>query len=147
VSKFRKLYSVESQLDEAVRNFINDYVTEGASLRDMRQILRNTVDDSILGFFMEQPHLREQIVGYEPPSQSPDDPGYEAIGDTSVPAGSGDEDTARQQQSQLSSEDEEDLKAQIAQLQQQRSGALKKGDSTTADHVGVQMQRLQDVLG
>lgn len=147
MSKFRKLYNVESQLDEAVRNFLFDYVIEGASFRDVHQILRNTVHDSVVDFFMEQPGLREQVVGYEAPSKSPSDPGYETIGDTSVAVGSSDEDTARQQRSQLSSEDEEDLKTQIAQLQQQRSGALKKGDSTTADHIGAQMQRLQDVLG
>ena len=147
MSKFRKLYNVESQLDKAVRNFLFDYVAEGASFHDVRHILRNTVQDSILGFFIEQPNLREQVVGYEPPSKSPEDPGYEAIGDTSVAAGSDDEGAARQQQSQLSSEDKEDLKAQFTQLQHQRSDALSKGDSATANHLGVQMQRLQGVLG
>ena len=145
--KFRKLYNVESELDEAVRNFLLNYVAEGASFHDVRHILRHTVQDSILGFFMEQPNLREQVVGYEPPSKTPEDPGYETIGDTSVAAGSGDEGAARQQQSQLSSDDKEDLKAQFTQLQHQRSDALSKGDSATANHVGVQMQRLQDVLG
>jgi len=147
MSKFRNLYDVETQLDEAVRNFISDYTAEGASFLDVRQILRNIVHDSALDFFMKRPNLREQVVGYEPPSKSSDDPGYETIGDTSIAAGTGDEDTARQQGAQLSSEDKEDLKAQLAQLQQQRSDALKKGDAATADHTGVQMQRLQDVLG
>ena len=147
MSNFRKLYNVESQLNEAVRNFLFDYVAEGASFHDIRQILGNSVQDSILNFFMEHAHLREQVVGYEPPSQSPDDPGYETIGDTSVAAGAGDEDTASRQGSHLSSEDKEDLKSQLSQLQQQRSDALKRGDSATANHTGVQMQRLQDVLG
>ena len=31
-----------------------DYVTEGASFHDVRHILRNTVQDSVLSFFMEQ---------------------------------------------------------------------------------------------
>ena len=124
-----------------------DYMNEGASLRDVRQILRNSIDDSILDFFMDKPGLREQVVGYEAPSKSSGDPGYETIGDTSVAASSSDEDTARQQGSQLSIADREDLKAQFAQLQQQRSDALKKKDSATANHVGVQMRRLQDVLG
>ena len=146
-SRFQKSYNVESELNEAVRNFLSDYVNEGASFHDVRQILRNSINDSIMDFFMDKPSLREQIVGYEAPSKSSDDPGYETIGDTSVAASSGDEDTARQQGSQLSSADKGDLKTQIAQLQQQRSDALKKGDSATANHVGVQMQRLQDVLG
>ena len=147
MTKFQKLYNAESRLDEAVRNFISNYVAEGASYRDVHQILRNTVNDSVMDFFIREPNLREQVVGYTAPSKSSDDPGYETIGDTSVAAGSGDEDAARQQGSSLSSEDREDLKSQFTQLQQQRSDALKKGDSATADHTGVQMQRLQDVLG
>jgi hypothetical protein len=43
--------------------------------------------------------------------------------------------------------DKEDLRAQMGQMQQQRSAALKKGDSVTANHLGVQLQRMQDVLG
>ena len=92
--------------------------------------------------------LKEQVVGYSAPTKSGSgDPGYETIGDTSVPASTSDEDTARKQRSQLSLADEEDLRAQVGQMQQQRSAALKKGDSVTADHLGVQLQRMQDVLG
>jgi hypothetical protein len=92
--------------------------------------------------------LKEQVVGYSPPSKSGDgDPGYETIGDTSVPASTSDEDTASKQRSQLSLADKEDLRAQMGQLQQQRADALKKGDSVAADHTGVQLRRMQDVLG
>tara|TARA_Y100000310_G_scaffold345283_1_gene463401 strand:+ start:3585 stop:4169 length:585 start_codon:yes stop_codon:yes gene_type:complete len=92
--------------------------------------------------------LKEQVVGYSAPAKSGSgDPGYETIGDTSVPASTGDEDTARKQRSQLSLADKEDLRAQVGQMQQQRSAALKKGDSATANHLGVQLQRMQDVLG
>ena len=92
--------------------------------------------------------LKEQVVGYSPPAKSSnDDPGYETIGDTSVAASPTDEDEARKQGSQLSLADKGDLRAQMGDLQQQRRAALKKGDSVTATHIGVQLQRLQDVLG
>jgi hypothetical protein len=87
------------------------------------------------------------VVGYSPPPKSGDDPGYETIGDTSVAASPHDEDEAHEQGSQLSLADKEDLRAQMGDLQQQRASALQKGDSVTANHVGVQLQRLQDVLG
>jgi hypothetical protein len=92
--------------------------------------------------------VTEQVVGYAPPSKAGSgDPGYETIGDTSVAASPSDEETASTQRSRLSLADKEDLRAQMGQMQQQRSAALKKGDSVTANHLGVQLQRMQDVLG
>jgi len=92
--------------------------------------------------------LKEQVVGYSPPAKSSDDdPGYETIGDTSVAASPTDEDEARKQGSQLSLADKTDLRAQMGDLQNQRAAALKKGDAVSATHLGVQLQRLQDVLG
>ena len=108
---------------------------------------KNSVNESTLRNLIRD-ILKEQVVGYSPPPKSSGgDPGYETIGDTSVPASTSDEDAARKQRSQLSLADEEDLRAQMGQMQQQRSAALKKGDSVSADHTGVQLQRMQDVLG
>ena len=118
--------------------------------RDKRSAIKEAqkgmMNESALRLFIRKT-LEEQVVGYSAPSKSDSDPGYETIGDTSVAAGTDDEDAAQQQHSQLSTDDEEDLRSQMSQLQQQRSDALSKGDTATADHTGVQMQRLQDILG
>jgi hypothetical protein len=113
----------------------------------LKEAEKTTVSESVLRRMIRD-ILKEQVVGYSAPAKSASgDPGYETIGDTSVPASTSDEDTAHKQRSQLSLADEEDLRAQVGQMQQQRSAALKKGDSVTADHLGVQLQRMQDVLG
>ena len=94
--------------------------------------------------------LGEQVVGYSAPSKggaaAGDTDGYMDIGDSSVMTSPEDESSARHMGKDLSIEDENQLRANIATLQQQRAAALKKGDSASAIHLGTMMQRMQDTL-
>ena len=84
--------------------------------------------------------LREQVVGYTPPSKSKDDGGYMAYGDISKPvAGKPDPDE--------DPEDYEQLESQEQTLSQQRQSAVNKGDAPTANYDSRVLQKLKDETG
>jgi hypothetical protein len=75
-----------------------------------------------------------------------DSPGYMQIGDISVATGVSDTSTQKAAGANLSPQDKQQMRSQMANLQSQRQDALNKGNSKQADYVGVQMRRLKDVL-
>ena len=67
-------------------------------------------------------------------------------GDASIGISSDDTTAEKKSGSAMSPEDKEQLKANIASLQQQRQQALKSGNSPKATDLGTQMQRMQNML-
>ena len=85
--------------------------------------------------------LREQVVGYTPPSKSDDsDSGYIEFGDLSTSAPDHTSETE-------DPEDQEQLSSQEQQLTQQRQQDIDKKDATAANYDGRQLQRLRKATG
>jgi len=120
--------------------------------------------------------ILEQVVGYQAPKTSYDDPlgdedhsfstptgksggseavtgkpdddssGYMQIGDISVPTGKEDAAAQKTAGANLSSQDKNQMRSQMTNLQRQRQSALDKGNAKSADYYGTQMQRIKNIL-
>jgi hypothetical protein len=86
--------------------------------------------------------LKEQVVGYTPPSKSGDDSdsGYISYGDLSSPAPTHTSETE-------DPEDQEQLSAQEQQLTKQRQRAIDSKDSVGANYDARRQQRLRRATG
>ena len=86
--------------------------------------------------------LREQVVGYTPPSKSDDDSdsGYIEFGDLSTSAPEKTSETG-------DPEDQEQLSSQEQELTQQRQQDIDKKDATAANYDGRQLQSLRKATG
>jgi len=85
--------------------------------------------------------LREQVVGYTPPSKDDDDnSGYIEFGDLSAPS--------KEKTSETEDpEDQEQLSAQEQQLTQQRQQDIDKKDANAVNYDGRELQRLRNSTG
>ena len=85
--------------------------------------------------------IKEQVVGYTPPSKSGDGGGdFIQQGDLSSPAPANPSETS-------DPEDEEQLQTQRQQINQQRQKDLNKGDAVAANYDGRIAQKLQNSTG
>jgi len=87
--------------------------------------------------------LKEQVVGYTPPSKDgdgDDDSGYIEFGDLSAPSSQKTSETE-------SPQDQEQLSSQEQQLTQQRQQAINKKDATDANYDARELQRLRKATG
>ena len=85
--------------------------------------------------------LREQVVGYTPPSKDDDsDSGYISYGDLSAPSPTHTGETE-------DPEDQEQLSSQEQQLTQQRQKDIDKKDATSANSDARELQRLRNSTG
>tara|TARA_R100000655_G_scaffold105136_1_gene153077 strand:+ start:360 stop:659 length:300 start_codon:yes stop_codon:yes gene_type:complete len=88
--------------------------------------------------------LREQVVGYKPPSSGDSSDGgdedFIQQGDLSSPASANPSETS-------DPEDEEQLQTQRQQINQQRQKDLNKGDSVAANYDARIAQKLQKSTG
>ncbi len=85
--------------------------------------------------------LREQVVGYTPPSKDSDsDSGYIEFGDLSAPAPLHTSETE-------DPEDQEQLSAQEQQLTQQRQKAIDSKSAVDANYDARELQRLRRSTG
>jgi len=118
--------------------------------------------------------LLEQVVGYQAPSKSYDDPmgdddhslsstsseatsgkaqdsssdddGYMQIGDVSVATSATDTAAQKKAGAAMSPQDRQQIRTQMANLSKQRQSSESSGDAKQADYLGIQMKRLKDVL-
>jgi len=75
------------------------------------------------------------------------DDGYIQVGDMSEPVTKLDKIQEPGHKPELSAEDKQQLEIQRQTATQNRQSALNKGDAKSADQYGMELQRLEDMLG
>jgi len=96
--------------------------------RQLRRIIRESLKHV----------LREQVLGYTPPSdKQSDDEGYETVGTMGVDVSLDDESSETQQASAQN----------VKSLSAQRQKALNKGDIETAEETGEQLSKARSMRG
>jgi hypothetical protein len=75
------------------------------------------------------------------------DDGYIQVGDMSEPVAKLDKIQEPGHEPEFSAEDKQQLELQRQTVTQQRQAALNKGDAKSADQYGMELQRLEDMLG